>query len=134
MRTDREASPASPPVAVITAPKALKRILGSERPMAELMRRVRMMPEAPTRVPATMRRLLSRTKPDAATARPVNEFSSEIRTGTSAPPMGSTKISPSTRANARSTKTKAMLPVTSATMTSTPMAAPTMALITCWPG
>ncbi len=50
-----------------------------------------MMPEAPTRVPATIRRLLSSTKPEAATARPVNEFSNEIRTGTSAPPMGNTK-------------------------------------------
>ena len=82
----------------MTEPKALKRMLGSERPMAELMSRVRMMPEAPTRVPATMSRLLSSTKPEAATARPVKEFSSEMSTGTSAPPMGSTKITPSTRA------------------------------------
>ena len=58
-----------------------------------------MMPEAPTSVPATISRSLSSTKPDAATARPVNEFSSEISTGTSAPPMGSTKITPSTSAS-----------------------------------
>ena len=58
-----------------------------------------MMPEAPTSVPATMRRSLSSTNPDAATARPVNEFNSEMSTGTSAPPMGSTKMTPSTSAN-----------------------------------
>ena len=105
VRTEREASPSSPPVAVITAPNALKRMLGSERPMAALMRRVRMMPEAPTRVPATINRALSSTKPDAATARPVNEFSSEISTGTSAPPMGSTKMTPSTSESPRMTQT-----------------------------
>ena len=64
-----------------------------------------MMPEAPTRVPATISRLLSSTKPDAATARPVNEFSSEISTGTSAPPMGSTKITPSTSDSTRMIQT-----------------------------
>ena len=89
----------------MTEPNALKRMLGSERPMALLIRRVRMMPEAPTSVPATMSRSLSRTKPDAATARPVNEFSSEMSTGTSAPPMGSTKITPSTRESPRMTQT-----------------------------
>ena len=89
----------------MTEPNALKRMLGSERPMALLISRVRMMPEAPTRVPATISRSLSSTKPDAATARPVNEFSSEIRTGTSAPPMGSTKITPSTSASTRMTQT-----------------------------
>jgi len=48
----------------------------------------------PTSVPATMSRLLSRVKPDAATARPVKELSNEMSTGTSAPPMGSTKMIP----------------------------------------
>ncbi len=73
--------------------------------MAELIKRVRMMPEAPTSVPATISRSLSSTKPEAATARPVNEFSSEMRTGTSAPPMGSTKITPRTRASPRMIQT-----------------------------
>ena len=77
---------------------------------------------------------MSSTKPDAATARPVNEFSSEIRTGTSAPPMGRTKMTPSTRESTRMIQTKAMFPVTSARMIMTPMATPTSALITCWPG
>ena len=71
--------------------------------MAELISRVRMIPEAPTSVPATIRRSLSSTNPDAATARPVNEFNNEISTGTSAPPMGSTKITPSTRAKSNRT-------------------------------
>ena len=93
-----------------------------------------MMPEAPTRVPATISRLLSSTKPEAATARPVNEFSSEMRTGTSAPPMGSTKITPEHQSQHQDDQTKTMLPVTSARMISTPMATPTRALITCWPG
>ena len=118
----------------MTAPNALKRMLGSERPMAALMSRVRMMPEAPTRVPATISRALSSTKPDAATARPVNEFSSEISTGTSAPPMGRTKMTPSTSDSTRMIQTKAMFPVTSASTIITAMATPTSALITCWPG
>ena len=73
--------------------------------MALLIRRVKMMPEAPTRVPATISSALSSTNPDAATASPVNEFSSEMSTGTSAPPMGSTKITPSTSASTRMTQT-----------------------------
>ena len=89
----------------MTEPNALKRMLGSERPMALLIKRVRMMPEAPTRVPATISRSESSTKPEAATARPVNEFSSEISTGTSAPPIGSTRITPSTRASTRMIQT-----------------------------
>ena len=93
-----------------------------------------MMPDAPTNVPATMRRLLSSTNPDAATASPVNEFSSEMRTGTSAPPMGSTKIRPNTRERPRMTKTNAMFPVTRARMISTPMAKPTRALMNCCAG
>ena len=89
----------------MTEPNALKRMFGSERPMALLMSRVKMMPDAPTRVPATISRLESSTKPEAATARPVNEFKSEISTGTSAPPIGSTKITPSARASTKMTQT-----------------------------
>ena len=89
----------------MTEPNALKRMFGSERPMALLMSRVKMMPEAPTSVPATISRSLSSTKPEAATARPVNELSSEMSTGTSAPPMGRTKITPSTRASTRMIQT-----------------------------
>ncbi len=73
--------------------------------MAALMSRVKIMPEAPTRVPATMSKALSSTKPDAATANPVKEFSREISTGTSAPPMGRTQITPSPRERASTTHT-----------------------------
>ena len=85
-------SPSAPPVAVTTEPNALNKMFGSDRPIALLINRVSRMPDAPTSVPATMSRLLSRVKPDAATARPVKELSSEISTGTSAPPIGRTKI------------------------------------------
>ena len=44
--------------------------------------------------------LLSSTKPVAAAARPVNAFSSEITTGMSAPPIGSTTATPKTSATA----------------------------------
>ena len=89
----------------MTEPNALNRMLGNERPMALLIKRVKMMPEAPTRVPATINRSESSTKPEAATAKPVNEFSSEMSTGTSAPPIGSTKITPSTSASTRMIQT-----------------------------
>ena len=58
---------------------------------------VRIVPEEPTSVPATIRTTLSRAKPAAAAARPVKALSSEITTGMSAPPIGSTKRLPSTR-------------------------------------
>ena len=48
--------------------------------------------------------------------------------------MGSTKMTPSTSANTRMSQTQMMLPVTSARMMHTPMAAPTSPLISCWPG
>ncbi len=72
--------------------------------MALLMRRVSKMPEAPTRVPAMISRFEPRVKPEAATASPVKELSSEMSTGTSAPPMGSTKATPRTKATASKTQ------------------------------
>ena len=62
--------------------------------MAWLIMRVSRVPDAPTSVPATMSSVLLRVKPEAATARPVKELSREMSTGTSAPPMGSTKMAP----------------------------------------
>ena len=44
---------------------------------------------------------LSSTKPDIAAAVPVNEFSSEMTTGMSAPPMGSTMVTPNVHAATR---------------------------------
>ncbi len=109
-------------------------MLGRERPIAWLIIRVSRIPEAPTRVPATISRLLSSVKPDAATARPVNELSSEIRTGTSAPPIGSTKMTPSTRDRTRTIHSTGVDAVTRTVRTRARMASPTMALMTCWPG
>ena len=126
--------PSAPPVAVITDPNALNRMLGSERPIALLIIRVRRMPDAPTSVPATINRLLLRVNPDAATARPVNELSREMSTGTSAPPIGSTKMTPSTSDNNAVATSSGTLPVTNVPTASPAIATPTNALITCWPG
>ena len=87
--------------AVTTEPNALNRMFGSERPIAWLIIRVSRVPDAPTSVPATMSRSEPIVKPDAATASPVNELSSEMRTGTSAPPIGSTKATPEHERRAR---------------------------------
>ena len=57
-----------------------------------------MVPEEPTRVPATIRTTLSRANPAAAAASPVKALSSEITTGMSAPPIGNTKRLPRTAA------------------------------------
>ena len=48
------------------------------------------MPDAPTIIPATIIAVLLSAIPVAAADRPVNAFSSEITTGMSAPPIGST--------------------------------------------
>ena len=58
------------------------------------MSMVSSVPDAPTSVPLMISALLWSTKPVAATARPVNEFKSEITTGMSAPPMGITMSTP----------------------------------------
>ena len=69
--------------------------------MARLISRVRIVPEEPTSVPATIRTTLSSAKPAAAAASPVKALSSEITTGMSAPPIGSTKRLPRTAAAIR---------------------------------
>ena len=66
----------------------------TERFMASAMSLVRMLPEAPTRAPATVRMTLASTKPAMATAVPVKALSSEMTTGMSAPPMGRTMSTP----------------------------------------
>ena len=77
-----------------TLPTAPKSTLASERFMARLIVMVRIVPDAPTRAPPMMSTLLPMTKPVAAAANPVNEFSNEIMTGMSAPPTGSTSKTP----------------------------------------
>ena len=76
-------------------------MLATERFIAVAISSVRIVPEEPTRVPATIRATLSSEKPAAAAERPVNAFSSEITTGMSAPPIGSTTRLPSSAAAIR---------------------------------
>ena len=52
------------------------------------------VPDAPTSTPLTIRTFSCRTKPVADAASPVQAFSSEITTGMSAPPIGSTNRTP----------------------------------------
>ena len=65
-------------------------IAGIERFMAVAIRFVRIEPEAPTIMPATISAGLLSATPVAAAESPVKAFSSEITTGMSAPPIGST--------------------------------------------
>ena len=102
--------------------------------MAWLIIRVSSVPDAPTRVPATMSRVLSRVKPDAATARPVKALSREMSTGVSAPPMGSTKIAPSASDSTSTMTSTVVLAVTTVTTSRATMATPMAALMGCWPG
>ena len=66
--------------------------------MAVAIRFVRIEPEAPTIMPATISAVLFSAMPVAAADRPVKAFSSEITTGMSAPPIGSTTALPSSAA------------------------------------
>ena len=65
-----------------------------ERFMASAMSLVRIAPEAPTSAPAMISTGLPITKPAIAAAVPVNEFSREMTTGMSAPPIGRTIVMP----------------------------------------
>ena len=108
--------------------------MATERFIAFAMSSVSSVPDAPTSIPATISTVESRTKPVADAARPVNAFSSEITTGMSAPPMGSTNITPKTSASPISAMSThwSSTPVTSAT----PRAAAPMrmaALTMFWP-
>ena len=93
-----------------TPPNAPNSTFVSERFMAWPIIRVSSVPEAPTSVPETISRSLCSTKPVAAAAMPVNEFSSEITTGMSAPPIGSTKSTPSSSAKAAGDEERASAP------------------------
>ena len=85
------------PLAWVVVPKPETRTLIKVRFIALHMMTVRMRPEAPTRQPATTSTLLLMTKPAAQAARPEQEFSSEMTTGISPPPMGITAKMPSKR-------------------------------------
>ncbi len=73
-------------------------IAGIERFIATAIRFVRIEPEAPTIMPATISAGLLSAMPVAAADSPVKALSIEITTGMSAPPMGSTTALPSSAA------------------------------------
>ena len=75
-----------------------------ERFIARPIISVSSVPDAPTSMPLTISTLLSSSKPVAAAASPVNAFRSEITTGMSAPPIGSTKRTPKIAAPPTSTQ------------------------------
>ena len=57
---------------------------------------MRIVPDAPTIIPATIITGLLKATPVAAADNPVNAFKSEMTTGMSAPPIGSTSMTPRT--------------------------------------
>jgi len=86
---------ASTATALSPVPNPPRMMLVSDRFIASAMSLVRMLPDAPTSAPATISAQFPITNPAIATAVPVNAFSSEMTTGMSAPPIGSTIITPS---------------------------------------
>ena len=78
---------------------------------------------------------LCRVKPLAATASPVNALSSDITTGMSAPPMGSTNATPSTSARTISEMNENGTEATARTAIAKPrIAAASTPFTSCWPG
>jgi len=73
---------------------APNKVPNNERPIASAIKRVKIVPDAPTNVPAMISNVESKTYPLAATVKPVKALSNEITIGTSAPPTGSTKSTP----------------------------------------
>jgi hypothetical protein len=92
-------------------------MLAMDRFMASAISLVRMPPEALTSMPAMINAVSSRTKPAIATAEPVKAFSRAMTTGMSAPPMGSTMVTPKTRATAVSPYSAAREPGASTSQT-----------------
>ena len=82
-------------------PTPAKKTLAIERFMASAICLVRIEPEAPTSMPATISAVLSSAMPAAAADRPVKAFSVEITTGMSAPPIGVTASTPKAPADSR---------------------------------
>ena len=89
-------TPSPLPTATPPPPKPPATIAGIERFIALAIRLVRIEPDAPTIMPATIIAVLFSAKPAAAADNPVIALSSEMTTGMSAPPIGSTTIKPST--------------------------------------
>ena len=80
-------------------------MLGTERFIATAIRFVRIEPDAPTIVPATINAKLSNAIPAAAAERPVNAFNRLMTTGMSAPPIGNTTMFPKIAAATRMPRT-----------------------------
>ena len=87
-------SPATAAAASPPAPKEPKTIAGIDRFIATAIRLVRIEPEAPTIMPATIIAVLFSARPAAAADNPVIALSSEMTTGMSAPPIGNTTNRP----------------------------------------
>ena len=81
-----------------------------------------------------IRAVLSSTKPVAAAARPVHAFSSEMTTGMSAPPIGSTNRLPSRNPPTSNSASQTPLSVVAVSTTSAPSASPRPALMRFCPG
>ena len=94
----RPSAPAGPAGAAIAPPNPPATIAGTERFIALAIRFVRIDPDAPTIIPATIIAVLFSAIPMAAADSPVNAFNKEITTGMSAPPIGSTTMFPSSAA------------------------------------
>ena len=111
-------------------------IAGTERFIALAIRLVRIVPDAPTIIPATIIAVLFNAMPVAAADSPVNALSKEITTGMSAPPIGSTTMFPSSAAANRIPMMNSAWECTPAAST---IAEPTqitnsVALMIVWPG
>ena len=76
-------------------PTPAKNTFAIERFMASAICLVRIEPDAPTSMPATISAVLSSAMPAAAALRPVKAFRVEMTTGMSAPPIGTTASTPS---------------------------------------
>src|SRR6202171_2475068 len=100
-RTVWSSGPPTGPAAAFVPPNPPATMAGIDRFIALAIRLVRIVPEAPTIMPATIIAVLSSASPVAAAESPVSALSSEITTGMSAPPIGSTTITPSTAAETR---------------------------------
>jgi hypothetical protein len=93
------------------------------------------VPDAPTSAPEMMSTSLPSAKPVSAAASPVNELSSEMMTGMSAPPIGNTKSTPSTAAATSAAKNAVTGWKPTATHTRPAIAISARSpLTTCWPG
>ena len=119
----------------LTCPNAPKSTFPIERFIARPIIIVSNVPEAPTSIPATIRTLFSSSNPVAAAARPVNAFRSEITTGMSAPPIGSTNSTPNSAAPAAIAHSNhcSSAPAT-ITAPATTHAPSNSAFPICWPG